>query len=199
MSSKGKYDSSNTMKIGIAWYFCHTRLEFRAHLNSEPVVRLWTDYERLNQTHFWSETAKLWWSSKNHSQIMNYDDSYTDFANHVSCDGYKRLRNIEPKDGTSCICVGPCLLPINYWYTFDAHWSIFKFINDILGIGRFSSFSNRRLLSYCLEHMIYVERPTNGYRRYHIVLGRRDSMVWDFMSRRPPPVRNHVVLMKDGP
>ena len=81
----------------------------QAHLNSQPVVRLWTDYERLNQTHFWSETAKVWWSSKNNSQFMNYDDFYTDFANHVSCDGYKKLRNIEPKDGASCICVGPYL------------------------------------------------------------------------------------------
>ena len=35
---------------------------------------------------------------------------YTYFANDVSCDGHKKLRNVEPKDGASCICVGSCLL-----------------------------------------------------------------------------------------
>ena len=72
--------------------------------------RLWTDYERLNRTHFWSETAKVWWTSKNNSQFMTYDDSYTDFDYPVSIDGYKKLKNVQPTDGASCICVGSCLL-----------------------------------------------------------------------------------------
>ena len=70
---------------------------------------MWTDYERLNHTHFWSETAKVWWTSKNNSQFMTYDDSYTDFDNQVSIDGYKKLKNVQPTDGACCICVGSCL------------------------------------------------------------------------------------------
>ena len=70
---------------------------------------------------------------------MNYDDFYTDFANHVSCDGYKKLRNIEPKDRASCICVGPCLL----LYTFDAHRSGVRTVRTnerpkIFGLGHSS-------------------------------------------------------------
>ena len=25
-------------------------------------VRIWTDYRRINETFFWSDTAKAWWS-----------------------------------------------------------------------------------------------------------------------------------------
>ena len=46
----------------------------------------------MNQTHFWSETANAWWTSKNNSQFMSFDDEYTNFANDVTCDGYKKLR-----------------------------------------------------------------------------------------------------------
>ena len=35
--------------------------------------------------------------------------SYTDFDNQVSIDGYKKLKNVQPTDGASCICVGSCL------------------------------------------------------------------------------------------
>ena len=70
--------------------------------------RFWTDYERTNRTHFWSETAKVWWSSENYySQFTKIN--FTDFGSYVSCDGYKKLRNDEPIDGASCICVGSCL------------------------------------------------------------------------------------------
>ena len=72
--------------------------------------RLWTDYERLNQTHFWSETAKVWWTSKNDSQFMSYGDEYTYFDDQVVIDGYEKLKNIHATNGASCICVGSCLL-----------------------------------------------------------------------------------------
>ena len=74
------------------------------------IERLWTDYERLNQTHFWSETVKVWWTSKNNSQFMNYmyDDEYTYFDDQVVIDGYKKLRNVHATNGASCICIGSC-------------------------------------------------------------------------------------------
>ena len=28
---------------------------------SEP-MRIWTDYKRVNKTHFWSEISKSWWN-----------------------------------------------------------------------------------------------------------------------------------------
>ena len=40
---------------------------------------------------------------------MEMDYNLTDFGSYVSCDGYKKLRNDEPIDGASCICVESCL------------------------------------------------------------------------------------------
>ena len=45
----------------------------------------------------WSEIAKVWWSSKNYSQFMDNDNKFADFGRYASCDGYKKLRNDEPK------------------------------------------------------------------------------------------------------
>ena len=41
---------------------------------------------------------------------MNYDDEYTDFDNQVIVDGYKKLKNVQPTVGASCICIGSCFL-----------------------------------------------------------------------------------------
>ena len=32
-------------------------------------LRIWTDYERFNQTYFWSDIAKGWWSSIDQNQF----------------------------------------------------------------------------------------------------------------------------------
>ena len=32
----------------------------------EQPVRIWTDYERFNRTHFWSKTANEWWQNVDH-------------------------------------------------------------------------------------------------------------------------------------
>ena len=71
--------------------------------------RLWTDYGRVNQTHFWSKIVNDWWNNKNNSQFMSFDDEYTVFASNVTSDGYKKLRNTKSgQAGASCICVGLC-------------------------------------------------------------------------------------------
>ena len=31
--------------------------------------RIWTDYTRMNQTFFWSDTAQGWWSNRNENQL----------------------------------------------------------------------------------------------------------------------------------
>ena len=33
-----------------------------------PKLRIFTDYKRLNESHFWSETVQDWWNLKNESQ-----------------------------------------------------------------------------------------------------------------------------------
>ena len=35
--------------------------------------RLYTDYKRLNETHFWSDIASSWWSHQNDSQRLHPD------------------------------------------------------------------------------------------------------------------------------
>ena len=101
---------AKTFKLAIALYYSRTIPFSLFDIFRTYSERLWTDYERLNQTHFWSETAKVWWTSKNNSQFMNYDDRYTDFDNHVSIDGYEQIKNIAPTDGATCVCVGSCSL-----------------------------------------------------------------------------------------
>ena len=60
----------------------------------EQPVRIWTDYKRLNRTHFWSETAKVWWS-----------DIRWKFKESVLVNGYKKLRNYRAPINGCCICV----------------------------------------------------------------------------------------------
>ena len=91
----------------IGYRVCSTDYYFLSKLKTS-IERLWTDYERHNQTHFWSETAKVLWTSKNNSQFMNYDDEYTYFDYHVVIDGYKKLRNVHATNAASCICIGSC-------------------------------------------------------------------------------------------
>ena len=40
--------------------------------------RLWTDYKRFNETHFWSDIASNWWSQIDESQV-NSDGDYFKF------------------------------------------------------------------------------------------------------------------------
>ena len=66
------------------------------------VVRFWTDYVRINQTHFWSKSAKNWWSQCRTSDLD--DPNYTKFEEIVTIDGYKKLKN-HASLKTGCICV----------------------------------------------------------------------------------------------
>ena len=47
-------------------------------LLTSMLQRLWTDYERFNETHFWSDIASSWWSQIDESQI-NSDGDYFKF------------------------------------------------------------------------------------------------------------------------
>ena len=60
----------------------------------EQPVRIWTDYKRFNRTHFWSETAKVWWN-----------DIRWKFKESVLVNGYKKLRNYRAPINGCCICV----------------------------------------------------------------------------------------------
>ena len=66
----------------------------------EQPVRIWTDYERFNRSHFWSETANEWWQSVNHSGLHMWT-----FKDSVVVNGYKKLKNYPPPTDGCCICV----------------------------------------------------------------------------------------------
>ena len=107
--------------------------------------RLWTDYERFNETHFWSDIASSWWSDNDESQINYYEDYFqfksrgrfsVDFWWHqeimisrhlkvkwkpskVLFNGYKKLKNFRIVKNTSgracCICIGKCTNDLDSW------------------------------------------------------------------------------------
>ena len=94
--------------------------------------RIFTDYKRINESHFWSETARHWWNLKNESQegfqsklygcvyetywngellletlwkyLQTYNVGTFVFPGRVVCDGYKKLINTSHEK--SCICIG---------------------------------------------------------------------------------------------
>ena len=67
----------------------------------EQPVRIWTDYERFNRSHFWSETANEWWQSVNHGGFLEQ----WKFKDSVVFNGYKKLKNYRPPIIGCCICV----------------------------------------------------------------------------------------------
>ena len=66
-------------------------------------IRFWTDYIRINETHFWSEIANTWWSQCRRAYLMS--PNYSKFRSTVTIDGYSELRNMITAH-TGCICVG---------------------------------------------------------------------------------------------
>ena len=64
----------------------------------KEAATIWTDYERLNKTHFWSKTAKHWWTNLDQQQGLEFKSS-------VLSNGYQKLRNHHPQMNSCCICV----------------------------------------------------------------------------------------------
>ena len=100
----------------------------------ESLCRLYTDYGRLNETHFWSDIASSWWSHFNQSQNLNQERGDLIFStggrflrwnisslwfllprwksSKVTFNGYKKLENFRllrvPSKHACCICIGKC-------------------------------------------------------------------------------------------
>ena len=67
-------------------------------------VHFWTDYNRVNETHFWSELENAWWNQCRSSDVPNAH--FVEFAASVSIDGYKVIRNLIGRSKMGCICLG---------------------------------------------------------------------------------------------
>ena len=70
----------------------------------EQPIRIWTDYKRVNETHFWSNTAEHWWSLIENQDDNNYN-LFLQFKDSVLVDGYGKLKNFRPPVTSCCICV----------------------------------------------------------------------------------------------
>ena len=70
-------------------------------------VKFWTDYQRLNETHFWSDIANTWWSQCKSYDVIN--PSYIEFRPSVSIDRLGYIKNAYSRDNSGCICVGKVL------------------------------------------------------------------------------------------
>ena len=66
-------------------------------------VNFWTDYSRVNETHFWSEIENVWWSQCQSSDLIDPDYA---FKASVSIDGHKKIRNLSGRSKMGCICIG---------------------------------------------------------------------------------------------
>ena len=75
-------------------------------------VNFWTDFVRKNETHFWSEIQQDWWSQcrRDHLRDDLQNPSYSEFLTKVVIDGYKKIRNVDAKHKTTCICIGKVLV-----------------------------------------------------------------------------------------
>ena len=81
---------------------------FKKEDDFDESIRFWTDYIRLNETHFWSEIANTWWSQCRRSSLMSLN--YSKFRATVIIDGYTELINVVSAH-TGCICVGKVISP----------------------------------------------------------------------------------------
>ena len=70
----------------------------------DKAVRFWTDYVRVNKTHFWSENRNSWWSQCRSSDL--YNPEYSKFSSVVVIDGHRKIRNMIARNKTGCICIG---------------------------------------------------------------------------------------------
>ena len=68
----------------------------------EQPVRIWTDYDRFNKTHFWSKTATYWWNHLNQKDDLQ---SIWEFKDSVTFNGYRTLNNFAPSKKGCCVCV----------------------------------------------------------------------------------------------
>ena len=99
---------------------------------------------------------------------MEMDYNLTDFGSYVSCDGYKKLRNDEPIDGASCICVESCLS--------------FPFVTTSLITAKLKSWitSVSRVLSGPLSRHTHVGETLRETRSHQHVLKRK---LWEMGAR----------------
>ena len=81
--------------------------DFKEKDDFDEPIRFWTDYIRINETHFWSEITNTWWSQCQRSRLMS--QNYSKFRATVIIDGYSELINVVTAQ-TGCICVGKVIL-----------------------------------------------------------------------------------------
>ena len=70
----------------------------------EEPVRIWTDFERLNKTHFWSRTAESWWTNLDKNDDQETESLWT-FKDSVTFNGHRKLKNFSPRNPGCCVCV----------------------------------------------------------------------------------------------
>ena len=76
---------------------------FKETISANESIRLLTDYERVNETHFWSKLTNSWWSQCQRPGVRIPD--YGEFSSMVITDGYRKLRNYISVNA-GCVCVG---------------------------------------------------------------------------------------------
>ena len=73
-------------------------------------VNFWTDYNRVNETHFWSELENTWWSQCRSSDVPHAD--FAEFPASVSINGHKKIRNLIGRSEMGCFCIGKVTIGI---------------------------------------------------------------------------------------
>ena len=68
------------------------------------IIRFWTDYQRINETHFWSKIANTTWSQCRSWGLLNKD--FSKFRGSVVINGHKKIKNVFGRTEAGCICIG---------------------------------------------------------------------------------------------
>ena len=68
------------------------------------IIRFWTDYQRINETHFWSKIANTWWSQCKSWELINQD--FSKFRGSIIMNGRRKIKNVFDRKSAGCICIG---------------------------------------------------------------------------------------------
>ena len=125
----------------------HDLQEVIATINVENITTdrllIWTDYERINITHFWSNSANNWLKTMDYQTHMEADN-LLEFNSLVMFNGYGKFRNYIPSAYGYCVCVLNRKLK---WYLQS---SILFFVSCIffafIGLAMQSRFQNLRYM-----------------------------------------------------
>ena len=132
---------------------------FKTEDHYDESIRFWTDYVRINETHFWSEIANTWWSQCRRSDLMS--PNFSKFKATVIIDGYSELKNCVTAH-TGCICVGKVISTLKKMSYNNNVDSNFKVKRKLKWWFLASTVALIISLIFCIMSIVWNNQPSTG-------------------------------------